>query len=141
MAKNVKSWRSITWRYPEKTGRVVQLFSQKKWRDMCPQIPSVPSPTVIEKVVQISAGGTVHRGVKCHFSVQGILYAGITWKTDFKALECFLIHLRTCVFAVIEIYLSRMVLQPQVCNWFDVCLTKKYPKLYFEWFWVCCIIS
>ena len=45
------------------------------------------------------------------------------------------------MFAVIEIYLSKLVLQARIQNCFDALLTRKYQKLYFEWFWVCCIIS
>jgi len=52
----------------------------------------------------------VHRGAKCHFSVQEILSAGISWKTYSKALEYFNVYLSAWVFAVIEIYSFKLLL-------------------------------
>ena len=61
-----------------------------------------------------------HRGAKCHFLVQEVLSAGIAWKTYSKALRCFIVYLTTGVFAVIEICLSKMVLQALIQTSFDV---------------------
>merc|ERR1711963_1039648 len=66
----------------------------------------------------------LHRDAKCHFSVQGVLSAGIAWKTYSKDLKYFIVYLTTGVFAVIEIYFFKMVLQSLIQTCFDVLLTK-----------------
>ena len=66
----------------------------------------------------------MHRGAKCHFSVQEVLSAGIAWKTYSKALKYFIVYLTTGVFAVIEIHLSKMVLQALIQTCFNALLTE-----------------
>ena len=75
---------------------------------------------------------TVHRGAKCHFPVQEVLSAGMTCKTYSKALKYFIVYLSTWVFAVIEIYLSKLSLEYQSWTCFDVLLTQKYQIECFE---------
>ena len=53
-----------------------------------------------------------------------VLSAGIAWKTYSKALKYYIVYLTTGVFAVIEIHLSKMVLQALIQTCFDVLLTK-----------------
>ena len=75
---------------------------------------------------------TLHKGAKCHFLVQEILSAGITWKTYSEALKYFIVYLSTGIFAVIEIYSSKLLLESQIQTCFDVFLTQKYQNIYFE---------
>ena len=66
----------------------------------------------------------MHRGAKCHFSVQEVLSAGIAWKTYSKALKYFIEYLTTWLFAVIEIHLSKMVLKALIQTCFNALLTE-----------------
>ena len=66
----------------------------------------------------------VHRGAKCHFAVREVLSAGIARKLYSKAFKYSIVYLTTGVFAVIEIHLSKMVLQALIQTCFDALLTK-----------------
>ena len=66
----------------------------------------------------------MHRGAKCHFAVREVLSAGIARKLYSKAFKYSIVYLTTGVFAVIEIFSSKMVLQALIQICFHVSLTE-----------------